>query len=94
MATTLPDYNDVIESSNRLSSILEKQTPVFTSNTLDEKLQAKCFFKCENFQRSGSFKFRGAYSALSQLNEDQRNGGVWFIIKIKISKLTDIKLLK
>jgi threonine dehydratase len=48
-----------------------KRTPVLTSATVDALTGARVFFKCENFQRMGAFKFRGAYNALSQLNRDQ-----------------------
>ena len=52
------------------------RTPVFTSRTVDSQTGAKVFFKCENFQRVGAFKFRGAYNALSQLSEAQKQRGV------------------
>ncbi len=51
-------------------------TPVFTSTTVNPLTQAQVFFKCENFQRTGSFKFRGAYNALSQLSAAQKQQGV------------------
>ncbi|MFQ5528426.1 MAG: threo-3-hydroxy-L-aspartate ammonia-lyase [Thermoanaerobaculia bacterium] len=51
-------------------------TPIHTSRTLDERSGGRVFLKCENFQRVGAFKFRGAYNALSQLSEEQRAGGV------------------
>ena len=47
-----------------------------TSRTVDARTHARVFFKCENFQRAGAFKFRGAYNALSQLAADQRRRGV------------------
>jgi threo-3-hydroxy-L-aspartate ammonia-lyase len=53
-----------------------KRTPVLTSATVDALTGAKVFFKCENFQRMGAFKFRGAFNALSQLNSAQREKGV------------------
>jgi threonine dehydratase len=52
------------------------RTPVFTSRTLDERAGARVFLKCENFQRVGAFKFRGAYNALSRLGEEERSAGV------------------
>jgi len=52
------------------------RTPVVTSRTVDTLTRAHVFFKCEVFQRSGSFKFRGAYNALSQLSEEERGRGV------------------
>ncbi|MDX1663581.1 MAG: pyridoxal-phosphate dependent enzyme [Candidatus Promineifilaceae bacterium] len=51
-------------------------TPVMTSRTLDARTGRKIYLKCENFQRVGAFKFRGAYYAISQLNEAQREAGV------------------
>jgi threonine dehydratase len=51
-------------------------TPVQTSSTVNVRTQAQVFFKCENFQRTGSFKFRGAYNALAQLTPAQRQQGV------------------
>jgi threonine dehydratase len=53
-----------------------KRTPVLTSATVDALTGAKVFFKCENFQRMGAFKFRGAFNALSQLDSGQRKQGV------------------
>jgi threonine dehydratase len=53
-----------------------KRTPVLTSTQVDELTGARVFFKCENFQRMGAFKFRGAYNALSQLGEDGKKRGV------------------
>jgi len=52
------------------------RTPVLTSRILDAELGATLFFKCENFQRMGAFKFRGAFNALSRLPEAQRGRGV------------------
>ena len=53
-----------------------RRTPVLTSRTLDRQLGASVYFKCENLQRTGSFKFRGAYHALSRLDEGARRRGV------------------
>lgn len=52
------------------------RTPILTSTTVDQRTQSQVFLKCENFQRTGSFKFRGAYNALSQLTNEQRQQGV------------------
>lgn len=74
--TTLPvAYADIETAAARLAGIARK-TPVFTSKTVNWRTKAQVFFKCENFQRTGSFKFRGAYNALSQLEEDQKQRGV------------------
>lgn len=51
-------------------------TPVMTSRTLNKMVSAEVFLKCESFQRGGSFKFRGAFNAMSQLSEKQRKRGV------------------
>ncbi|HET9734348.1 MAG TPA: threo-3-hydroxy-L-aspartate ammonia-lyase, partial [Burkholderiales bacterium] len=53
-----------------------KRTPVLTSSTVDALTGARVHFKCENFQRMGAFKFRGAYNALSQLSPGQKRKGV------------------
>jgi threonine dehydratase len=53
-----------------------KRTPVLTSSTIDSLTGASVFFKCENFQRMGAFKFRGAYNALSLLDGDRKRQGV------------------
>jgi threonine dehydratase len=53
-----------------------RRTPVMTSRQADERAGARVFFKCENLQRMGAFKFRGAYNALSQLSLQQRESGV------------------
>jgi threonine dehydratase len=52
------------------------RTPVLRSATLEQRLGAQLFFKCENFQRMGAFKFRGAFNALSRLTPEQRRAGV------------------
>ncbi len=51
-------------------------TPIMTSQTLDRKVGAKVYLKCENYQRVGAFKFRGAYNAMSRLSEEERRRGV------------------
>lgn len=51
-------------------------TPVMTSYTLDKRIDAAVFLKCENYQRSGAFKFRGAYNAMAQLTKSDRLRGV------------------
>lgn len=71
----LPTYADVVAAAKRLQGQAHR-TPVMTSRTLDERLGARVFFKCENFQRMGAFKFRGAFNALSRFNDAQRRAGV------------------
>jgi threonine dehydratase len=71
----LPDYRDVEAAARRLAGYAHR-TPVLTSSTVDRSLGASVFFKCENFQRMGAFKFRGAFNALSRLEEPARARGV------------------
>jgi threonine dehydratase len=68
-------YSDVEAASKRLNGVAHR-TPVLTSKTVNQLTNAEVFFKCENFQRTGSFKFRGAYNALSQLNSAKKQQGV------------------
>ncbi|HDR9584387.1 TPA: threo-3-hydroxy-L-aspartate ammonia-lyase [Burkholderia stabilis] len=72
---TLPTYDDVAAAAARLEGHAHR-TPVMTSRTIDEALGAQVFFKCENLQRMGAFKFRGAFNALSRFNAEQRRNGV------------------
>jgi len=51
-------------------------TPIMTSQTLNHKVSAQVFFKCENFQKAGAFKFRGAYNSMVQLSPSERKHGV------------------
>src|SRR3979490_3331996 len=68
-------FDDVAAAHERIRA-QAKRTPVLTSSTVDALTGASVFFKCENFQRMGAFKFRGAYNALSQLTDDERRRGV------------------
>ncbi|AUT97276.1 threo-3-hydroxy-L-aspartate ammonia-lyase [Citrobacter europaeus] len=72
---TLPDYNDVAAAAERIADYANR-TPVMTSRTVNEEFAAEVFFKCENFQRMGAFKFRGAMNALRQFTPEQRAAGV------------------
>lgn len=65
----------VEEAMARLEGIVNR-TPVMQSRTLNELTGAKIYLKCENFQRVGAFKFRGAYNAISQLPDEQKAAGV------------------
>ncbi|MDQ0070294.1 threonine dehydratase [Variovorax boronicumulans] len=71
----LPTYDDVTAAAARLEGHAHR-TPVLHSTTANERWGAKFFFKCENFQRMGAFKFRGAFNALSKFDAEQRKGGV------------------
>jgi len=66
---------DVAAAADRIAGIA-RRTPVMTCGTLDEMAGRKLFFKCENFQKVGAFKFRGAFNAVSQLNDDEASRGV------------------
>jgi len=71
----LPSYADVVAAAARLDGHAHR-TPVLRSRQANALLGAEVMFKCENFQRSGAFKFRGAYSALSRFSDAQRRAGV------------------
>ena len=71
----LPTYDDVAAAARRLQGQAHL-TPVLRSATADRLLKADVFFKCENLQRMGAFKFRGAYNALAKFSPAQRNAGV------------------
>lgn len=68
-------YADVRAAAARCEGVAHR-TPVMTSRTVNERVGAQVFFKCENFQRAGAFKFRGAYNALSTLAEAGERHGV------------------
>ncbi len=75
MTLRLPIYDDVVDASTTLG-VAAYRTPVLTSQTMNTRLDAQVFFKCENFQRIGAFKFRGGYNAVSRLSAAQRKAGV------------------
>ncbi|TMR05684.1 pyridoxal-phosphate dependent enzyme [Actinomadura soli] len=76
MSIQLPiTFDDVARAASGLADVAH-QTPVFTSRALDERTGATVWCKCENLQRAGSFKFRGAYNAISRLTPGQRRNGV------------------
>ena len=68
-------FAEVAAAHERIRAVA-KRTPVLTSATIDALTGAHVHFKCENFQRMGAFKFRGAYNALAQLSAEQRKKGV------------------
>ena len=72
---SLPTFDDVQAAAKRLAGVAHR-TPVLQSFTLNRQVGAEVFFKCENFQRMGAFKFRGGYNALAQLSAAQRRAGV------------------
>jgi threonine dehydratase len=75
MTTLAISFDDVTAAAARLRGIAHR-TPVFTSRTADAATSARLFFKCENLQRMGAFKFRGAYNALARFTSAQRHAGV------------------
>lgn len=68
-------YTDIQAAAHRLAGVAH-HTPVMTSRTLDTQVGASIFLKCENLQRGGAFKFRGAYNTISQLSDEERARGV------------------
>jgi threonine dehydratase len=68
-------FEDVLAAAERLAGIVHR-TPVVTSRTLDERTGASAYLKCENLQRMGAFKIRGAYNRIAQLTPEQRARGV------------------
>ena len=71
----LPTYDDVVQAAERIAGAAHR-TPVLTSRTVNEEFGAEVFFKCENMQRMGAFKFRGGYNALARFSLAQRRAGV------------------
>lgn len=71
----LPTAQDVLAAEQLLTGVAHR-TPVLRSTTIDRLFGAELHFKCENLQRTGSFKFRGAYAALAALTPAQRDKGV------------------
>ncbi len=75
-STALPvSFADVEAAATRLDGVAHR-TPVMTSRTVEARTRASACFKCENFQRTGAFKFRGAYNALAAMPPDRRRRGV------------------
>ena len=68
-------FEGIEKAYNRLRNIVNK-TPIMTSRTVNRITSAEVYFKCENFQRVGAFKFRGAYNALSKLSDDEKRRGI------------------
>ena len=70
-----PTFSDIVDAAERLRGVAHR-TPVMTSRTANQVAKAELIFKCENYQRMGAFKFRGAYNAIAQLDEGPRQAGV------------------
>ncbi len=75
MSLVLPTYDDVVHASATIKGVAHR-TPVMTSRTADRLSGAQMFFKCENLQRMGAFKFRGGYNAIANLTPEQKRAGV------------------
>jgi len=75
MMPNLPTFDDVLTAAERIQGHAHR-TPVMTSRTANEMFAAQLYFKCENLQRMGAFKFRGAFNALSKFDAEQRRAGV------------------
>ena len=70
-----PSQNAIIEALNRIKSFIHR-TPIFTSESLNQAVAGNLFFKCENLQKTGSFKFRGASNAVLSLSQNEASRGV------------------
>jgi len=68
-------FEDIVTAGERIAGVAHR-TPVVTSRLLDAACGNRLFLKCENFQRAGAFKFRGAFNAVSQLSQAAREAGV------------------
>ena len=68
-------YNDIEKAHQRISDHIHN-TPILTSDSLDNELGSNLFFKCENFQKTGSFKIRGATNSILQLNNTEIKNGI------------------
>jgi len=75
MMRALPDFDSVRQAARRIEPFVHR-TPVLTCSSLDRLVNAKLFFKCENFQRVGAFKFRGACNAVLSLSDEEASRGV------------------
>lgn len=71
----LPKYQNILDAHKRIKNFIHK-TPIFSSNSIDEIAGCKIFFKCENFQKAGAFKFRGASNSVLNLSESEAKKGV------------------
>ena len=70
-----PTADDLVEAHSRIAPYIHR-TPIYTSELLDASNQAELFFKCENLQKVGAFKARGATNAVLALDEEAANRGV------------------
>jgi threonine dehydratase len=78
MSSTLsirPTFADIQDAARQIAGVAHR-TPVVTSQTINDRTGAQVHFKCENLQRAGAFKIRGAYNAMSRLSPDEQRRGV------------------
>lgn len=75
MTVRIPEPTAVLQAAKRIEGVANR-TPIHTSRTLNQQTGHQLYLKCENFQRVGAFKFRGAYNAVSQLSQTQKMAGV------------------
>src|SRR6202034_2331793 len=75
MLTDAPNFEAILTAHKRISPHIHR-TPVITSASLDEMAGASLFFKCENLQKTGSFKIRGATNAIFSLTDEEARQGV------------------
>jgi threonine dehydratase len=71
----IPTFRDVCDAKDRLMG-MSVNTPILTNQKINEMVGAEVYFKCENLQHVGAFKFRGAFNAVSQLSDAQKAAGV------------------
>jgi len=71
----IPDYTDVLQAAERIKPFANR-TPIFKSNWFNQQTGAELYFKCENFQKVGAFKFRGACNAVFSLSEQEGKKGI------------------
>jgi threonine dehydratase len=71
----IPDKADILHAAKQIQASIHR-TPILTSETLDKRCKAKLFFKCENFQKAGAFKSRGAVNAVFVLSDAEAEKGV------------------
>ena len=69
------EFKNINDAHNRISEFIHR-TPILTNNSINDLIGSKLFFKCENFQKAGSFKIRGATNAVQMLNNEQLKSGI------------------
>jgi threonine dehydratase len=75
MRSPLPEFREIIDAHDRIRRYIHR-TPVLTSKSINTIFDSEIYFKCENFQKAGAFKFRGATNAILSLPEDETRNGV------------------